>query len=92
MPLLSMAQKKDKNAQKAAATITVDDMKRHLYIIAGPEMEGRNTPSEGLNRAADYIESQFKSFGLVPGNNGSYRQVYNLYKDSMMGAAININE
>ncbi|MBK7290216.1 MAG: M28 family peptidase [Chitinophagaceae bacterium] len=91
MPLLSMAQKKDKNAQKAAATITVDDMKRHLYIIAGPEMEGRNTPSEGLNRAADYIESQFKSFGLVPGNNGSYRQVYNLYKDSMIGAAININ-
>ena len=91
MPLLSMAQKKDKNAQKAAATITVEDMKKHLYIIAGPEMEGRNTPSEGLNRAADYIESQFKASGLVPGNNGSYRQVYNLYKDSMIGAAININ-
>ncbi len=91
MPLLSMAQKKDKQAQKAAATITVDDMKKHLYIIAGPEMEGRNTPSEGLDRAANYIESQFKAFGLAPGNNGSYRQVYNLYKDSMIGAVININ-
>ncbi len=86
-----MEQKKDKNAQKAAATNTVEDMMRHLYIIARPEMEGRNTPSEGLNRAADYIESQFKASGLVPGNNGSYRQVYNLYKDSMIGAAININ-
>lgn len=91
LPIISLAQKKDKHAKTIAASITVDDMKKHLYIIAGPEMEGRNTPSEGLNKAADYIESQFKSMGLVPGNNGSYRQFYNLYKDSMIGATLNIN-
>ncbi len=91
LPFISMAQKKDKHAKNIAATITVDDMKKHLYIIAGPEMEGRNTPSEGLNKAADYIESQFKAMGLAPGNNGSYRQYYNLYKDSMIGSTMNIN-
>ncbi len=91
LPLLSIAQKKDKNAMKAAASITVEDMKKHLYIIASKEMEGRGTPSPGLERAANYIESQFKSIGLVPGNNGSYRQTYPLYKDSMQGANLKIN-
>ncbi len=61
-----------------AASITADDMKRHLYIIAGPEMEGRDTPSPGLEKAADYIEDHFKSLGLLPGNKDSYRQTYPL--------------
>lgn len=76
---------------KAAATITAEDMKKHLYIIASKEMEGRNTPSPGLDKAAAYIESQFKSFGLLPGNNGSYLQSYPLYRDSTTGAVMKIN-
>lgn len=91
LPLLATAQKKDKNATKAASTITVEDMKKHLYIIASKEMEGRETPSPGLERAADYIEAQFKAMGLLPGNNGSYRQTYPLYRDSMTGSTLKIN-
>lgn len=91
LPLTVLAQKKDKNATKAAATITADDMKKHLYIIASKEMEGRDTPSPGLEKAATYIEDHFKSLGLTPGNNGSYRQQYPLYKDSALGADVKIN-
>jgi len=91
LPLLTIAQKKDKPASKAASSITVDDMKKHLYIIAGKEMEGRETPSPGLDKAAAYIENHFKSLGLVPGNNGSYLQTYPLYRDSMIGASMKIN-
>lgn len=90
-PLFTLAQKKDKIAVKAASSITTDDLKKHLYIIASKEMEGRNTPSEGLDRAAGYIESHFRSLGLLPGNNGSYRQQYPLYRDSMAGASLKIN-
>lgn len=90
-PLLAVAQKKDKNAVKAAATITVEDLKKHLYIIASKEMEGRETPSAGLDRAADYIETHFKALGLTPGNNGSFRQFYPLYKDSMLSTSLKIN-
>jgi hypothetical protein len=90
-PLYVTAQKKDKNASKAAATITPDDMKKHLYIIAGKEMEGRDTPSPGLEKAAGYIEEQFKAMGLTPGNNGSYRQYYPLYRDSITGSSLKIN-
>lgn len=91
LPLTVLAQKKDKNATKAAATITAEDMKKHLYIIAGKEMEGRDTPSPGLEKAATYIEDYFRSLGLTPGNNGSYRQQYPLYKDSALGAQVTIN-
>ena len=54
-------------------------------------MEGRDTPSPGLEKAANYIEEHFKSLGLLPGNKDSYRQYYPLYKDSMLGAAMKIN-
>jgi hypothetical protein len=90
-PLFALAQKKDKNAAKAAATITVEDLKKHLYIIASKEMEGRETPSAGLEKAADYIEAHFRSLGLTPGNNGSYRQYYPLYRDSMTSTALQVN-
>jgi len=86
-----MAQKKA-NPSSFAKTITADDLKKHLYIIAGKEMEGRGTPSPGLDRAADYIESHFRSLGLIPGNKESYRLPYPLYKDSMTAAAIKVNE
>src|SRR5687767_7011460 len=91
LPLLAPAQKKDKNAMKAAASINAADMKKHLYIIASKEMEGRDTPSPGLEKAANYIEDYFKAVGLAPGNNGSYRQYYPLYKETMKDAAINID-
>lgn len=88
--LLASAQKKN-TPPYFAATISADDMKRHLYIIAGPEMEGRDTPSPGLEKAAGYIETHFKSLGLLPGNKDSYRQLYPLYKDSMTSTNINVN-
>lgn len=91
LPLMALAQKKDKGATAGAATITVEDMKKHLYIIASKEMEGRDTPSPGLEKAADYVEAHFKSLGLMPGNNGSYRQIYPLYKDSILSTSMKIN-
>lgn len=90
-PVLVIAQKKDKTAEKMAKTITAEDMKKHLYIIASKEMEGRETPSAGLDKAAAYIESQFKAMGLLPGNKDSYRQQYPLFRDSMTGASLKIN-
>jgi len=86
----AMAQKKN-SVPYFAATISVDDMKRHLFIIAGPEMEGRDTPSPGLEKAANYIEDHFKTLGLLPGNKDSYRQLYPIYKDSMTRTSLIIN-
>ena len=91
-PSLLYAQKKDKNAGKFAESITAGDMKKHLYIIASKEMEGRDTPSPGLEKAASYIENYFRSLGLLPGNKNSYRLYYPLYKDSVTSAGLSVND
>jgi len=76
-------------AAKYAGEITGQNLKKHLSIIAGPEMEGRETGTEGQRKAAAYIESQFKSMGLlsVPALNG-YQQFYPLYQDSLLTTSL----
>ena len=44
--------------------ISAASLRKHLQFIASDELEGRNTPSAGLDRAAEYIAAQFKSAGL----------------------------
>jgi hypothetical protein len=90
LSFLSYAQKKN-SPPWFAATISADDLKKHLYIIASKEMEGRDTPSPGLEKAATYIENHFRSLGLLPGNGDSYRQFYPLYKDSLLNTGLKVN-
>ena len=59
--VIVFAQKKSPDPKKYAATITADDLSKHLYIVAGAEMEGRETASEGQRKAAMYIQNQFTS-------------------------------
>lgn len=86
----SLAQKIPK-PDAYAKTITATDLKRHLYIIAGPQMEGREATTEGERKAAAYIETEFKRIGLAPGNKESYRQFFPVYQDSLVRAALEIN-
>ncbi|WP_245729127.1 M28 family peptidase [Niabella drilacis] len=74
-----------------ARTITTADLKAHLSVIASAEMEGRDTPSPGLEKAAEYITAHFKKLGLQPGNNGSYRQTFGLSKDSLAKLDLSVN-
>jgi hypothetical protein len=74
-----------------AKTITAADLKKHLYIVAGPEMEGREAASEGERKAAAYIENEFKRIGLEPGNKESYRQYFSVYKDSLAVSKLEVN-
>ncbi|UQD56659.1 M28 family metallopeptidase [Flavobacterium sp. K5-23] len=41
-------------------TITADELKVHLYIVASDEMEGRETGSEGQKKAGNYLISQYQ--------------------------------
>lgn len=53
--------------------ITADSLRANLTYLASDELEGRATPSRGLDKAADYIAEQFKKAKLQPVN-GSYFQ------------------
>ncbi len=92
LPLLvAVAQKKNKTLEKSGNSITAADLKKHLYIVASGDMEGRDTPSPGLEKAGNYIEEYFKSVGLKPGNGDSYRMLYPLYRDSVLSSSISVN-
>jgi Peptidase family M28 len=62
---------------RAAATITAQDVAQHIGIIADDSMMGRDTPSRGLDLTARYVAAQFRAFGLQPGGDrGSWLQHY----------------
>jgi hypothetical protein len=62
---------------RAAATITARDVGQRIGIIAHDSMLGRDTPSPGLERTAEYVAGQFRRFGLRPGgDDGSWLQRY----------------
>jgi hypothetical protein len=79
------------DARPFAGSITAQDLKEHLYIVASKEFEGRETGTEGQRKAAAYIENDFKSLGLQPGNKDSYQLYYPIFQDSLTTAAIRIN-
>ena len=96
LPLALLAQKATKavkvaNPQPYANSITADDLKKHLYIVAGKEMEGRGTGTAGERRAAGYIESQFKALGLMPGNKDSYQLYWPVFQDSTIRSSLEVN-
>jgi hypothetical protein len=67
-----------------AETITPIDLRAHLEFIASDELEGRDTPSRGLDLAGMYIVSHLQRWGVKPaGENGTYYQTLRFRTDSL---------
>src|SRR5258706_9143065 len=81
----------NKTASTFAETITPGDLKAKLSVIAGAEMEGRETATEGQRRAAAYIEDYFKKLKLLPGDSGKYQMPFPVYQDSLQAATLSVN-
>jgi hypothetical protein len=82
---------KESAAVKYAAVITPQSMKDKLTILAGAEMEGRETGMPGERRAAAFIENHFRNIGLKPGNGISYHQYFNVYQDELASIQLKVN-
>ncbi|MEN3001452.1 MAG: M20/M25/M40 family metallo-hydrolase [Armatimonadota bacterium] len=66
----------------SAETITSTDLQAHLEFIASDMLEGRDTPSRGLDLAGMYLVSHLKRLGLKPGGeNGTYYQTLTMRTD-----------
>jgi len=63
----------------AASTIDIKDIKSHIYFLASDELKGRDTPSEGLDIAANYLSNTLMRYGVqpinAPGLDGYYQPV-----------------
>jgi len=83
------AQRKRDQAASAPAHgnadyITANQLRDYLSFIASDEMEGRDTPSRGLDIAAKFIATQLSRWGLRPaGDSGSYFQQIALQRNKV---------
>ncbi len=69
-------------AQRGADKITAAQIRDYLSFIASDVMEGRDTPSRGLDTAAHYLATNLSRWGLKPaGDAGSYFQKIALSSD-----------
>jgi hypothetical protein len=68
-----------RSAAERAAGISASRYLDNVRYLASDEMKGRGDGTPELNRAADYIASQFRLWGLLPmGDNDTYFQSFEI--------------
>lgn len=59
--------------------LSAERYQQHVSFLASDQLKGRGNGSAELERAADYIASQFRSYGLQPaGDGGTYFQKFDV--------------
>lgn len=93
LPALGYAQFEE--AEPYASTITKEDLKDYLSILASDALEGRETGTRGQRMAAAFIKSHFIDLGLEAPvkNNGavSYYQNVPLYTSKLKKAKVMVD-
>ena len=78
--------------QKPEQIITINEVSRLIKTLSADEMEGRATFTPGIDRAAKFIENEFKKIGLKPlAGDNDFRQdfVVKRIKPGTIQASIN---
>jgi Peptidase family M28 len=70
-----------RRAPAGAEDITANQLRAYLTFVAADEMEGRDTPSRGLDITANYLASQLQRWGVKPaGDEGTFFQRISLLR------------
>src|SRR5215475_3818270 len=73
-------------AQRGVDTIAADQMRDYLTFIASDEMEGRDTPSRGLDTTAKFLAMNLTRWGFKPaGDEGTFFQRIELRRNRADG-------
>lgn len=61
-------------------------IQNHIKFLASEQCEGRAPASQGIERAAAYIENWFRQYGVKPaGTNGTYRDTFTMTTGVTLG-------
>src|SRR4051812_33091506 len=76
--------------------ISADSLRGHVSFLASNLLEGRGTPSRGLDLAAEYIAAGFRGAGLEPGGDEGYFQTAHWrearFDDESFSATLRVGE
>jgi len=68
--------------RKIAEGVTAKQLSDYLHFVASDEMEGRDTPSRGLDLTAKFIAMNLSRWGFKPaGDNGTFFQTFALKRN-----------
>jgi hypothetical protein len=79
-------------SQDVNTLITHDEVYNIIKTLSADDMQGRATFTPGIEKAAKFIEGQYKDIGLAPmaGDDG-YRQNFNMYRSHMNSVTATID-
>jgi hypothetical protein len=84
VPDVLSAARKGGNGPRGADRIEVARLRADLSFIAADELEGRATPSRGLDIAARYLAARLQALGLKPaGDDGTFFQTFGTTRRSV---------
>lgn len=70
--------------------IPVDEVSRVERTLASDEMQGRRAFTPGIDKAADFIASEFRKAGIMPVEGNSYFQEFNMNRYRFVSVAATI--
>jgi Zn-dependent M28 family amino/carboxypeptidase len=80
------------HAQDVNKDIKEQDVKDIIKTLSADDMQGRATGTAGIEKAAQFIEKQYKKIGLVPlEGNTSFRQSFNMARILPVKTSVTIN-
>jgi len=72
--------KVNKRIEPALESITIDEVKNHISVLASDDFLGRAPTTAGEDKTINYLAEQFKQIGLKPAKGNSYFQEVSLVK------------
>lgn len=79
-------------AQTPEQLIVKTDVERVIKTLSADDMQGRATFTPGIEKAARFIESEYKNIGLLPlTGNQDYRQNFSMYRVSPVEVSASIS-
>ncbi len=91
LPVLFLVASGKLVAQNIDKIINPAEVERIEKILSADDMQGRRTFSPGIDKAADFIASEFKKAGLKPVNGASYFQEFSMVRTKFVAADGTIN-
>jgi hypothetical protein len=79
-------------AQTPEQLISKSNVQRIIKTLTADDMQGRATFTPGIEKAAKFIESEYKNIGLQPlAGNQDYRQNFSMFRSSAVQTSVSVN-